>query len=40
VQVDGVGLDAAWGVVLAEDKVRRLPVVLVHFGVMTLALVG
>jgi hypothetical protein len=40
VQVDGVGLDAAWGVVLAEDKVRRLPVVLVHLCVMTLALVG
>lgn len=40
VQVDAVRLDAAWRVVLAEDVVRRLTVVIVHLGVVRLALVG
>lgn len=40
VQVDGVGLDLARRVVLAEDVLGRLLVVLVHLGLVPLALVG
>lgn len=40
VQVYGVRLDATRRVVLAEDVIRGLTVVLVHLGVVLLALVG
>jgi hypothetical protein len=40
VQVNAVLVDAALGVVLAEDEVGGLAVVVVHFGGVALALVG
>jgi hypothetical protein len=40
VQIDGVGLDAPVGVVLAEDELRRLSVVLIHLAAVGLALLG
>lgn len=40
VQVNAVLVDAALGVVLAEDEVSGLAVVVVHFGGVALALVG
>jgi hypothetical protein len=40
VEVNAVGIDAAGGVVLAEDKVGCLAVVLVHLAIVRLALVG
>ena len=38
VQIDGIFLDAAVGVVLAEDVVARLAVVLLHLGGMLFSL--
>lgn len=40
VQIDGVGLDAPVGVVLAEDELGRLFVVLLHLAAVGLALLG
>lgn len=40
VQIDAVGLYAAGCVVLAEDEVGGLLIVVVHLGIMRLALVG
>ncbi len=40
VQVDGVGADAAGGVVLPEDVLARLAVVLLHLRRVLLALVA
>lgn len=40
VEVDAIGVDTAGSVVLAKDVVGRLAVVLVHFGTVSLALVG
>lgn len=40
VEVDAVAVDSAGGVVLAEDVVGSLAVVLLHLGIVGLALVG
>lgn len=40
VEVDAIGVDTARSVVLTEDVVGRLAVVLVHFGTVSLTLVG
>jgi hypothetical protein len=40
VQVDTIGIDTTGGVVLAKDVVGRLMVVFLHFGIVSLALVG
>lgn len=40
VEIDGVGFDAAGGVVLPEDELGGLEVVLVHLAVVGFALVG
>lgn len=40
VQIDRVGRDAPVGVVLAEDKLRRLSVILLHLASVGLALLG
>lgn len=40
VQIDGVGRDASVGIVLAEDKLRRLSVVFLHFAAVGFALLG
>jgi hypothetical protein len=40
VEVYAVGLDAAGGIVGAEDEFRGLAVVVVHFGIVRLAFVG
>ena len=39
-KIDGVGLDAPIGVILAEDKLRRLLIVLVHLATMGFSLLG
>lgn len=36
-QVNSVFRDSAWCIVLPEDEVRRLLVILIHFGSMPLA---
>lgn len=40
VEVDAISVDTAGSIVLAEDVVGRLAVVLLHFGPVSLALVG
>ena len=40
VQINGVGIDASVGVVLAEDELGRLFVVLLHLAAVGLALLG
>jgi hypothetical protein len=40
VQINRVGLNAPVGIILAEDKLRRLPVVLLHLTAMRLSLLG
>lgn len=40
VQIDGVCLDAPAGIVLAEDKLRRLSVILLHLAAVCLSLLG
>jgi hypothetical protein len=40
VQIDGVGLDAPACIVLAEDKLRRLSVILLHLAAVCLSLLG
>ena len=40
VQINGVCLDAPVGIVLAEDKLRRLSVILLHLAAVCLSLLG
>lgn len=40
VQINGVCLDAPAGIVLAEDKLRRLSVILLHLAAVCLSLLG
>lgn len=39
-QINRICLDASIGVILAEDKLRRLAVVFLHFATVGLALLG
>ena len=39
-QIDRIRLDASVGVILAEDELRRLAVVFLHFATVRFALLG